>query len=243
MKGIGKLALPPLIEQRSALLSGRHVTYTLKRSGRRRSIGLSVDDRGLTISVPLRTSEKSLHNVLQQYAEWVVKKLDGWQARRPETPLWCDGEAVDYLGEVLMLRVVKSLFCSPLQRQGNELWLFVDDPERAGHIEQEVTNWYRKEALAMFEGRVRHYSRVLGVAPRAIKLTSAKTQWGSCTVAGVIRLNVQLVKLPVHLIDYVVVHELAHLRELNHSEAFWRLVESACPEYLRLRSELRDVAP
>ena len=76
----------------------------------------------------------------------------------------------------------------------------------------------------------------------AIKLSRRKTQWGSCTAGGTVRLNVQLIKLPLRLIDYVVVHELAHLRELNHSAAFWRVVESVCPDYASLRSELKDIA-
>jgi predicted metal-dependent hydrolase len=70
-------------------------------------------------------------------------------------------------------------------------------------------------------------------------MSSATTQWGSCTARGVVRLNWQLVKMPLHLIDYVVVHELAHLVEMNHSPAFWRVVESACPDYKQCRVELR----
>ena len=81
------------------------------------------------------------------------------------------------------------------------------------------------------------------LAPKEIKLTSAKTQWGSCTAQGVIRLNWQLVTMPLHLIDYVVVHELAHLQEMNHSAAFWRVVEEACPDYLKVRKELREWSP
>jgi len=80
---------------------------------------------------------------------------------------------------------------------------------------------------------------LLNVMPRAIKLSSAKTQWGCCTARGTVRLNRQLIKLPLHLIDYVVVHELAHLREMNHSAAFWCVVETACPDYIRLRRELK----
>ena len=79
----------------------------------------------------------------------------------------------------------------------------------------------------------------MNVVPREIKLTSATTQWGSCTVHGVVRLNWQLVKMRLHLIDYVVVHELAHLVEMNHSPAFWSVVESVCPDYKQCRAELK----
>jgi len=241
-KRLRNLVVAPGVEQRTALLSGKHITYTLKRSGKRRSIGLRIDDRGLTISAPLRASEKWLHSVLQDKANWVVEKLDGWQARKPAAIFWRDGETIDYLGELLVLRVAQSLFASPLQLRGKELWVFVADAGETAHIEKMVSRWYQSEAQILFEQRAAHYAQRLDVSPRAIKLSSAKAQWGSCTASGTVRLNEQLVKLPQRLIDYVVVHELAHLRELNHSAAFWGIVESVCPDYTSLRSELKDIA-
>ncbi len=242
LKRLRNLPATPSVEQRAATLSGKHITYTLKRSGKRRSIGLRIDDRGLTVSVPLRASEKWLLSVLQDKAGWVVEKLEGWQTRAPVKILWRDGETIDYLGDVLVLRVLQSLFVSPLERRGSELWVFADDAGDAAFIEQQVISWYRGEAQRLFEQRAEIYARLLNVAPSAIRLTAAKSQWGSCTVEGTVRLNVQLIKLPLRLIDYVVAHELAHLRELNHAAAFWRLVESVCPDYVRLRSELKAIA-
>jgi len=242
LKRLRKLVTNPSVEQRAALLAGKHITYTLKRSGKRRSIGLSIDDRGLTVSVPLRASEKWLHSVLQDKARWVVEKLDGWQTCKPAAIRWQDGETIDYLGELLALRVVQGLFANPVQRRGSELWVFVVNGSETAHIEQAVSRWYQHEAEQFFVQRVAHYAPLLNVVPHAVKLSEAKTQWGSCTVRGSVRLNVQLIKLPPRLIDYVVVHELAHLRELNHSAAFWRVVESACPEYASLRGELKAVA-
>src|SRR5450756_2722427 len=106
LKRLRKLVTTPSVEQRAALLAGKHITYTLKRSGKRRSIGLRIDDRGLTVSVPLRASEKWLHSVLQDKASWVVEKLDGWQSRKPLEILWQDGEKIDYLGEQLVLSLI-----------------------------------------------------------------------------------------------------------------------------------------
>jgi predicted metal-dependent hydrolase len=234
-----KLITPAAVEQRAALLAGKHITYTLKRSGKRRSIGLRIDDRGLTVSIPLRASEKWLHSVLQDKAFWVLEKLDGWQACKPPEIRWQDGEKIDYLGELLELRVAQSLFATPAHHRNKELWVFVADDN---HIEQSVSEWYRQQAEQLFVRRVAYFSPLLNVIPREVKLSEAKTQWGSCTAQGSVRLNVQLIKLPEHLIDYVVVHELAHLRELNHSASFWRVVESVCPDYAGLRAELKDVA-
>lgn len=233
---------PPSVEQRAVLLAGKHITYTLKRSSKRRSIGLNIDDRGLTVSVPLSASEKWLQSVLQDMANWVVEKLDGWQTCQPAKNRWQDGETLDYLGELLVLRVVQGLFAAPVQRYGKELWVFVLHGSKTSHIEEAVLRWYRQEAEQFFKLRAAHYSPLLNVVPKAVKLSEAKTQWGSCTAQGSVRLHVQLIKLPQRLIDYVVVHELAHLRELNHSAAFWELVESVCPDYAILRCELKAVA-
>ena len=233
---------PPAIEQRAALLAGKNISYTLKRSSRRRSIGLRIDDRGLTVSVPLRASEKWLHSVLQDKAQWVVEKLDGWQMRMPVETRWADGETVSYLGELLALRVEHGLFAAPAHRRGGQLWVFVVNGCEAAHIEQAVAHWYQQEAERLFAERVAHYAALLNITPRAVRLSSAKTQWGCCTARGTVSLNKQLVKLPLYLVDYVVVHELAHLREMNHSAKFWEVVGSVFPDYAKLRKELRAVA-
>jgi predicted metal-dependent hydrolase len=180
--------------------------------------------------------------VLQDKARWVVEKLDGWQQRKPAETHWTDGAAIAFLGEEITLRVQQSLFAAPAQKHGKELWLFVADSHEARHIEQTVSQWYRHEAEQLFALRVAHYAALLNVAPRTIKLSTAKTQWGCCTARGTVRLNLQLIKLPLRLIDYVVVHELAHLREMNHSAAFWQIVESVCPDYAKLRRNLKTIA-
>jgi predicted metal-dependent hydrolase len=229
---------PPAVEQRTLQLSDKHIPYTLKRSGKRRSIGLRIDERGLTVSMPLRASEKWLHSVLQDKAEWVVQKLDSWQARKPPLMQWVDGERIAFRGEEFMLQLTPKVRGATPHLRDETLHVPVGAEAEAARIEKAVTLWYRSEALRVFEECVAHFAPLLGVSPCEIKLSSARTQWGSCTVRGVVRLNWQLVKMPLHLIDYVVVHELAHLVEMNHSPAFWKVVESACAEYRQCRAEL-----
>jgi hypothetical protein len=219
------------IEQRIVLLSGQHIPYTLKRSTRRRSIGLRIDAKGLTVSMPHQTPERWLNEVLQDRAEWVVEKLGGLQSL-PE-PQWHDGATVPYLGELLTLRVVSQAV--PVHQCGAELVVYGNE----ARVEKLVALWYRQQATLLFAARIAHFAALLKVSPSSIKLSGAKTRWGSCTSRGVVRLNLQLIKLPPYLIDYVVVHELAHLREMNHSAAFWRVVQSACPDYEKRRAELK----
>lgn len=238
-KAVQRLIEPSAVEQRSIRLAGRDVGYTLKRSGKRRSIGLRIDDDGLTVAMPMRASEKWLQSVLQEKASWIVEKLAGWQAKKPEPIEWIDGEAIPFLGEPLTLRVVASLFEAPPMLRGRQLFVHVANIANHGVAEQAVMQWYRHEAALLFRERVAHHAPLLHVSPSEIKLSSARTQWGSCNVRGTVHLNWQLIKLPLRLVDYVVVHELAHLVEMNHSAAFWQVVKSACPDYARRRRELR----
>ena len=236
------LTPPPAIEQRTVNLVGTPVSFTLKRTSRR-SIGLRIDDRGLTVNAPLRASEKWLHSVLQDKARWVVEKLDSWQSKKSVPPQWLDGQGVSFVGETLTLRVVASLFSTPPQLHGKQLIVHVTDSTNETVIEQAVTQWYQRAAECLFKERVAHYAPLMNVSPRIVKLSSARTQWGSCTVRGAVRLNWQLIKMPLRLIDYVVVHELAHLVEMNHSAAFWGVVGKVCPDYLKRRGELRKWSP
>ena len=233
---------PPAAEQRDTDLAGQRITYTLKRSSKRRSIGLRIDDKGLTVSMPLRASEQWLDKVLQDKAAWVVNKLQGWEDRRPQPVLLHEGAQLDYLGELLTLRITYGRFVASAQRRGNELCVFLPLIGTDKQLERDVTQWYKDQALRLFKQRVSHYAVVMNLLPPEIRLSTAKTQWGCCTARGSIRLNLQLIKLPTRLIDYVVVHELAHLQEMNHSSRFWAVVHAACPDYLQLRAELKSVA-
>lgn len=230
---------PPAVERRTALLSGQAVDYTLKRSCKRRTIGLRVDDDGLTVSMPARASERWLNSVLQEKAGWIVKTLGSWQSPRVDRIRWDDGAAIPFLGENLTLRVVPSLFGSAPMLQRRQLFVHVADASHQEVVEQAVTQWMRQEAEVLFRERVAHFSPAIGAAPARLKLSSARTQWGSCTASGTVHLNWQLIKLPARLVDYVVVHELAHLLELNHSPAFWAVVKTACPDFKKRRAELR----
>ncbi len=243
LQRLRRLLEPPAVEKRTVELAGTAVTYTLKRTRRRRSIGLRIDDDGLTVNVPQRASEKWLLSVLQDKADWVLEKLGSWQTRKPQLPQWRDGETILFRGDSLTLRIVPSLFETSLQLFGARLFMHIQDIQDAVAIEQGVQAWYQTEALRLFEECVAHYAPLMGVSPRAVKLSSARTQWGSCTTRGVVRLNWQLIRMPLPLIDYVVVHELAHLLEMNHSAAFWRVVGKACPDYARLRRELHKWSP
>jgi predicted metal-dependent hydrolase len=220
------------------VLEQREVSFLLKRSESRRRAVLTVDERGLTVSVPWRTSDRYIARFLEESAQWVLRKLDQWESRKPSQRLWRSGAALDYLGRQLELKVVAAPVALVTLRDENVLEVTVADPAATESVSASVVKWYRRHAAAHFRDRVLHFSAGLGVEPPRVFLSNARTRWGSCNAKREVRLNWRLMQAPVQVIDYVVAHELAHLKELNHSVRFWRLVERLLPHFRQSQAEL-----
>ncbi|MDP1896858.1 MAG: SprT family zinc-dependent metalloprotease [Sulfurimicrobium sp.] len=212
-------------------LNNEEIPYLLLRSPRRRSIGLKVGPTGLTVSVPARLLQHEWEAVLHQKSDWVRDKLEHMRAHAVPDFCWQHGEFIPFLGRSLELVVetggprTQAVRCDSLLRVG------LADPGDSAALKNRVIHWYRREALVFFQDRVQLLARQLDVSVSRLSLTSARTRWGSCSSSGAIRLNWRLIKAPPAVIDYVVVHELAHLIELNHSSAFWQIVTQACPDF------------
>lgn len=228
-------------EIRATCLKGESVTYQVKRTRRRSGIGLQIDARGLLVTVPKRgASARFIERVLQDKSGWVLTKLKGWQGRAAPPLAWHEGARLPYLGEELRLAFNRAEVRGRVLKLDSHLLVTLPNPESESAVEALVTRWYRQEALALFRERVAHYATRLGVAVSKIRLSSARTRWGSCNENGAVTLNLRLVQLPLRLVDYVVAHELAHLKEMNHSARFWAQVEEVLPDYREARKQLRD---
>ena len=200
---------------------------------------LSVDERGLTVSVPWRTSERYIARFLQDSAAWVLRRLETWESRRPIARAWRDGELVDYLGRQLRVTLATQGDYSLAQLEdGDVLSLSLPAPHDPAKVRAGLVKWYRRQALHYFHVRVQHFSARLAVEPPRVLLSNARSHWGSCNVKREVRLSWRLMQAAPHVVDYVVAHELAHLREMNHSVRFWRIVERLCPDYGSVRAEL-----
>jgi predicted metal-dependent hydrolase len=218
-------------------LEERWVEYTLKRSLRRASITFTIDENGLRVGAPWRASQRRIESLLGAHARWINRKLGEWQARRPPPFTWQSGAIVMALGEPLTLALDPGRGVT--ERDGNWLRVAADVRAVPGALPVQVVAWLRRTALDWFEERAAHYAPVLGVRLPAIYLSNARTRWGTCHPDGRIRLNWRLIQMPPDLIDYVVVHELAHLREPNHSRRFWSWVAGVLPDYAQRRRTLR----
>jgi len=198
-----------------------------------------VDERGLTVSVPWRTSERYIARFLQDSAAWVLRKLEAWESQRPIERAWRDGELVDYLGQQLRVALATQDDYSLAQLEdGDVLSLSLPTPHDPVRVHASLVKWYRRQALHYFHSRVQHLSARLAVEAPRVFLSNARSRWGSCNVKREVRLSWRLMQAAPHVVDYVVAHELAHLKEMNHSARFWRVVERLCPDYGSARAEL-----
>lgn len=231
------------MSQRQALLTGQIVPYELQRS-RRRSIGFIVGHEGLTVRAPGWATLATIETALQEKSAWITRKLAEVRERgarqRAARIVWEDGSALPWLGASLTLRLGEVRPGPWLI--GQTLYSGLALPGSADQVRARVQAWFQREARAYFAARVAQRVPQMGVQPERLMLTSAATRWGSCSAGGVIRLNWRLMHHRPEVIDYVVVHELAHLREMNHSPRFWSIVEQVLPDYPHWRRELRESA-
>ena len=218
-------------------LAGEKLSYLLRRS-QRRTIGLSIDARGLRVAAPQRSSKREIEALILQHGHWVVEKLGEWRERASSAPTpVSDGLVIFAIAEALTVKI------SPERRfawriSDNTLQLDLPptvEPARA------LESALREHARQYFQRSLARYAPLLGVAPPPLRLSSARTRWGSCSRQGGISLNWRLVLMPPAVVDYVVCHELAHLREMNHSPRFWSVVESLCPDWRTQREALRQL--
>lgn len=222
----------------------RTVPYTIHRSQRRR-LSLSIDHRGLRVLGPMRLSIRQAESMLFEHEAWVLKKLDEWQAVRSQR-IWSlhANETLPYLGAALSIVTQTQALRTPrltheVDHAGSRLILAMHDVQDTARNHRALVQWLREQAMTCFETRVALYAAQLGVPLPPLALSQAKTRWGSCSSRGHIRLNWRLIHLPLPLIDYVVAHELAHLKEMNHSPRFWAVVESIYPDWRQARRALR----
>jgi len=221
--------------------------YRLQRS-KRRSIGFVIDEDGLRITAPKWVTVAEIENAIREKQRWIFTKLNERRersARRLQPHMqWCDGAALPYLGSDITLRILPAQ-ASGIAYDAATRELAVSLPPEAGEqqLKDRVQGWLQLEARRIFAERLPVYAEKLGVSYRSFALSSASTQWGSCTAEGKIRLNWRLIHFALPMIDYVIAHELSHLREMNHSPRFWATVQSIFPEFEAAKRALRESGP
>ena len=228
--------------RREVLLGAHRVPYELKRA-RRRSIGFLVGAEGLTVSAPRWVTVVDIESALVSKGDWILRKLVEQRERAQRLAAariqWQDGASLPYLGMDLTLKLDASSSGIELL-DGQVLCVGLPPDATEEQLRETVQAWLQRRARAIFEPRCTHFASLLGVEMKHMRLTSAQTRWGSASADGTIRLNWRLVHYSPSIIDYVVAHELAHLREMNHSPAFWAVVRSVLPDFEDARGRLKQ---
>jgi predicted metal-dependent hydrolase len=240
---------------RSLRLQGVQVAFSLVRA-RRRSIGMRIGPDGLSVRAPRWTSLLEIDQVLQARADWIVRKLH--ESREQHAHLeqtridWRDGAIFPYLGGQLRLRLdpahgFSAVGAALAEVQGEqhgpllrELRIALPLDASAAQIRDATQAWLMRQAKALFEERLKHFAPQLQVQWTRLSLSNADKRWGSAKSDGSIRLNWRLMHFELPVIDYVVAHELSHLRVMNHSPRFWQTVGSVMPDYPQQRKKLKD---
>jgi len=228
------------------------IGFVLRRS-RRRSIGFTIDDDGLRVTAPVWVTLAQIDAAVREKSPWILAKLRDWQTRRARLALahthWRAGGELPYLGRRITLgldaRQRHSRFAGQVHTpcDGDTLWLALPTEADPARIRDAAQAWLQQRAKICFGARLQHFLTRTGLRVRAWRLSSAATRWGSCSSNGSIRLNWRLIHFAPDIIDYVIVHELAHLREMNHGPNFWREVAQILPGFETARTALRCHAP
>ena len=202
--------------------------YELIRT-RRRTIALIIHTDGrLVVRAPLRLPEKVIREFVESKAGWIRKKQAQAEAARVPARRFMEGEEFWFLGKAYPLTIVTRR--RPALELGSAFRLSRASQARARAV---FVRWYKDQARHLLDERVRAAAALHGFSFQRIRISSARTRWGSCSSRGTLSFTYRLVMAPPEVIDYVVIHELVHLKIKNHSRAFWKQVGAIMPDYKR----------
>ncbi len=227
MKNVAAWASLPLPE-------GEAPVYLVRRA--RKSIGIRIADGCVELVAHPRVSQQHLRQVLDEKRDWIIQHV---LRQREQQRAAADLSAVVYLGQPLALRLTGGLRRTARLAGGALEVSGVTDSDEAG-LRLVVERWLKRQALSHFSSRLAALAALCARKPSGLALSSARTRWGSCTAAGVVRLNWRLMQAPPAIIDYVLAHELAHLSHMDHSPAFWRETGRLYPDWKNARHWLKQ---
>ncbi|MXW71772.1 MAG: M48 family metallopeptidase [Acidobacteria bacterium] len=232
------------LETSAVTWGGTELSYTIRRSARReKTIAVTVDPAGsILVVAPERVGTDRLDTIVGRKAEWIVRRIRRAESHGPllSPREFVSGESVRYLGRHYRLKVDAGETGSAKLRGG---WLHVPAPggsEDAARVRAGLVSWFRRRAAERLPERIEAWRAKAGVPMPRIKVVSQAKRWGSCDQAGTVRLNWRIIQAPMRLVDYVVVHELVHLRHRGHGRDYWQAVGRVMPDYERRRRDLRE---
>ncbi|MGZ8993816.1 MAG: M48 family metallopeptidase [Burkholderiaceae bacterium] len=228
--------------ERRVSVAQQVIEYRLQRV-RRRTIGLQVNELGLTVRAPRWIALREIEAAIVESQRWIFRKQVEWRARSEQRRLtairFADGGHVQYLGNPTVLRLGAEIAHS--DDEAKEIRLAVAVDAREAEVRLALQGWLHQQAQLVIRERLERFDGRCDARFAGWRLSSARTQWGSCSPDGRIRLSWRLIHFAAPVIDYVIAHELAHLRELNHSPRFWGEVARLMPDFEPARDQIKRV--
>jgi predicted metal-dependent hydrolase len=228
-------------EHDQVAVGGTAIPYVVRWSARRqRTLQLRLTHEGLRVAAPLSATPASVREFVARHADWIAKQRE--RAPAPPAPFAIEtGATLPYRGGELTLDVTSAHSRATATLHGGVLRVAVPDrPGAASAARDAVIRCLRREAAEAVGTAVGHWSAAMGLQPSAVTVRDQRTRWGSCSASGVLRFNWRLIMVAPDLLDYVVVHELAHLARRDHSPAYWAIVAAVMPDHRERRRQLRD---
>jgi predicted metal-dependent hydrolase len=232
-----------MVDKGETSINKQTITYTVKRSLRARHVRLEVRPQaGLTVIIPHSYNIGQLPRLLKSKERWISNNLarySHFQSLSAEKELK-SGDTVPYLGRNLeLVKQENHDGVGSITLEGNTLavspGLF-----KNGILELALEQWYRTEAAKVISERIDKLSSKIGIGYKRIVIRGQKTRWGSCSRKRNLNFNWKLLMAPEPVIDYVIIHELTHLKEMNHSKRFWKLVAQYCPGWREHKKWLKQ---
>lgn len=215
------------------------LSYEIRRSTKRKKVTITVErDRSVVVHAPVSVPEQKIWQLVESKRQWLYEKLQDAQKYQPVVPPGkelVNGEAALYLGRHYRIELVDNG-----EAEVRFAGKFLIPRSRAGQRKQVLRQWYVERAQGKILLRVHAHAKGLGVTFQQAKISDSRYRWGSCTPGNNLNFNWRLIKAPMFAIDYVIVHELAHLIEANHTPRFWNIVRAQLPAMERARHWLRE---
>lgn len=222
------------------------IPYTLKTSHRRKTLSISVDQQGVTVISPSHVEIEKVEMILHKKAVWIIKQLSDFKEMQNnfKERSFLSGEKLPYLGRQYRLKVIKTDIHEPNFRfyQGRFLAELPKEMKEDKHREilyPLYVNWIKQRAIRFSYDRLKRFTIKLQQEPKNVIVKEQEQRWGSCTPSGNILLNWRIFLAPTSIIDYVLAHELVHLKHMNHSKEYWETLRMLLPDYEQRKEWLK----
>jgi hypothetical protein len=220
-------------------IQGNGFVAEVSRTSRIKSATIKVEDGVVVVVVPKTLSQERIQKLLNDKKLWIKQKIALHpQSQKPKEKQYVSGEAFSYLGRNYRLKIIEGEL-TQIKLVHGRLTILAPKDSKPKMIKYALTSWFMRRAELKLREKLIRYSPIVGVETNGYKVKSFQSRWGSCTPRGRVDFNWKIIMAPNRVVDYVVVHELCHLKQHDHSPQFWKLVESIMPDYLESKDWLR----